>query len=278
LTPSDGSAGGDFGASLSMTGNTLVVGALAETIANTSNEGAVYVFVRPSSGWRDTTETAKLTASDGNQDEAVGQSVAIHDGTIVAGAGCATVNGNVCQGAAYIFVKPNEGWIDMTESAKITASDGDQLDVFGASVAITSDTIAVGAGGHRSGAGAAYLFIKPVTGWASSVETAELGVLATRPILTGASVAFFGKRLLAGTPFGSIVGKPGVGLLLEYLEPSDGWTNSSRPTFLHSSSDGRAADHFGLSMSASREWIVVGAPYHPVKGHSGQGAAYVLGR
>jgi hypothetical protein len=88
--------------------------------------------------------------------------VAVSRDTIVAGAVGATVNGNSGQGAAYVFIKPARGWADATQTAKLTASDGAAGDNFGASVAVSGDTIVAGALGAtvngNSRQGAAYVF------------------------------------------------------------------------------------------------------------------------
>ena len=104
LTASDGMADDNFGDSVAISGNTLVVGALNATVGGNPAQGAAYVFTEPSSGWADTTQTAKLTASDGAAGDCFGCSVSISGNTVVVGAVSATVIGdNVGPGAAYVF-------------------------------------------------------------------------------------------------------------------------------------------------------------------------------
>ena len=88
-------------------GSTVIAGT-----ESTVNTGAVYVFVKPTLGWTDVTENAKLTASDGAAADDLGSSLAISsDGsTIVAGAPNAKVSSATNQGAVYIFDKPSGGW------------------------------------------------------------------------------------------------------------------------------------------------------------------------
>jgi co-chaperonin GroES (HSP10) len=107
LTASDG-VGGDqlgFSVGVSSDGSTVVAGALDATVGGNIEQGAVYVFVKPSGGWSSGTQTAKLTASDGAANDQLGASVGVSaDGsTVVAGADNATVGGNGYQGAAYAF-------------------------------------------------------------------------------------------------------------------------------------------------------------------------------
>lgn len=134
LTASDGQPLDGFGGSVSISGDTIVAGSFSA--------GAAYVFVKPQNGWTDMTQVAKLTASDGDSQDQFGLSVSISGNTIVVGAPCATVNGNSCQGAAYVFVRPLSGWTNMTETAKLTASDGQAADQLGVG-AINGNTIAL---------------------------------------------------------------------------------------------------------------------------------------
>ena len=101
------------------------------------------------------TQTAKLTASDGAASDEFGSSVSISGNTVVVGAPDATVGGNTQQGAAYVFTEPGSGWANMTQTAKLTASDGAADDWFRHSVSISGNTVVVGAQTPRSAATAA---------------------------------------------------------------------------------------------------------------------------
>ncbi len=178
LTASDGAAYENFGISVAVSGDTVVVGVPLDDIGANEDQGSAYVFVKPSGGWTDMTETAKLTASDGAAYDKFGYAVAISGDTVVVGA----IFGdgvNSDQGSAYVFVKPPGGWAaTLTETAKLTASDGAEGDFFGISVAISGDTVVVGAifgDGVNSDQGSAYVFVKPPGGWAGTLtETAKL--------------------------------------------------------------------------------------------------------
>ena len=119
------------------------------------------------------TETAKLTASDGAGGDAFGYNVSISGDTVAVGALFARGGA----GAAYVFVKPASGWSNltqtsMTQTAELTASDSTNFDSMGA-VAISGDTVLTGAYGHNNFRGAAYVFVKPRTGWKDMTQTAE---------------------------------------------------------------------------------------------------------
>jgi hypothetical protein len=108
LTASDGATQDELGFSgvaVSAAGSTVLAGTGGSDTNPSMGRGAVYVFVRPSSGWASGTETAKLTASDGVARDHLGDSVAVSaDGsTVVAGAPGAMAGANSFQGAAYVF-------------------------------------------------------------------------------------------------------------------------------------------------------------------------------
>src|ERR1700675_1592404 len=89
-------------------------------------------------------QLAELTASDGNSNDRFGNAVAVNGSTVIVGAWGATIGSNTEQGAAYVFVKPVNGWGNMTQVAKLTPSNGSEYLHFGWSVAISGDTIVVG--------------------------------------------------------------------------------------------------------------------------------------
>ena len=138
------------------------------------------MFVKPSGGWAGLlTQDAKLTASDGTPVDFFGDSVAVSGDTVVVNAPCGDVGQNRDQGSAYVFVKPAGGWAGLLqENAKLVASDGATDDLvftaFDESVAVSGDTVVVGAAGDDVGTnsdqGSAYVFVKPVGGWAGTAR------------------------------------------------------------------------------------------------------------
>jgi hypothetical protein len=106
LIGSDVINGEQFGTAASMSGDTMIIGALGADFRQGQPFGAAYVFDRPSSGWSGTvSETTELTGPQGGTDPAdwFGYSVAISGNTILVGAILENVGGNVAQGAAHVF-------------------------------------------------------------------------------------------------------------------------------------------------------------------------------
>ena len=270
LTASDGAAGDGLGSSVAVQGNTIVVGAPFATVNGNTGQGAVYVFVKPRSGWQNATETAKLTASDGTANGWLGggysvgnDGVGISGDTIVAGA-CECILPATGAGALYVFVEPKGGWRDATETAELTASDGVEGDGLGASVAIQGSTIVGGAdfatvNGAQS-QGAAYVFVEPRGGWRNETEAAKLTAPAAgENSYVGSSVGIWGNTVIAGAPFASATGIAGEGAAYVFVEPRGGWRDETDTAAL-TPSDGAYADAFGGAVAISYGTVVAGAP------------------
>ncbi len=163
LTPSDGELISEMGISVAMSSNTIVAGCPFCRLNNANTPGAAYVFSKPVTGWADATQTAKLTPSDGVQQDAFGTGVAVAGGLIIAGSPRKNINNNPSQGEAYLFIEPVGGWRDATENVSVLASDGQHDDSFGQSVSVAGATGVIGASTSKNGqfnlvTGAAYVF------------------------------------------------------------------------------------------------------------------------
>ena len=167
LTASDAETGDLFGVSVAVSGDTAVVGAVGATplgearrreAEGRSEAGAAYVFQRNQGGPGNWGEVKKLTASDAQAGDLFGENVAVSGDTAVVGA-----NGNFFSdpGAAYVYQRDQGGANNWGEVKKLTASDAQDFDEFGESVAVSGDTAVVGAFFEDAGgedAGAAYVF------------------------------------------------------------------------------------------------------------------------
>jgi uncharacterized protein (DUF2345 family) len=282
LTASDARAYYELGYSVAISGNTVVVGAPFDPEGYNNMQRVVYVFVMPTGGWGNMTQTAELSASDGAGGNVLGASVAIDGNTIVAGAPGANIGSNQLQGAAYVFVEPSGGWADMTETAKLTASDGGSDAFFGSSVAISGNTIAVGADGATIGSnsyqGAAYMFVEPEGGWATTSTfngklTASDGAEGDE---FGYSVSLDGLTFVAGARNAKIGGNAAQGAAYEYNRPKAGWKTTVHFNAKLTASDGAAGDQLGSSVSVSGKSILLGAPNATIGSNAQQGAAYVF--
>lgn len=150
----DAQASASFGFHLAMSGNTIVVGAPQDQVGN-HTLGAAYVFTRGSQGWL---QDRKLVAKDSDTFDGFGLRVAISDDTIAVGSvfdSDAALSG----GAAYVYKRNGQSGWSLQE--KLFASDAAQNDAFGCAVAVSNNTVLVGALGRSDvapNAGAAYVY------------------------------------------------------------------------------------------------------------------------
>jgi hypothetical protein len=203
LKASTTDSGDNLGTSLAISGNTLVAGAEFD-----GQTGRCAVFTHDGSTW---SEQAILEGSTAMANDSFGASVAISGDTIVAGApfGDANPQGTITDvnhdyGAAYVFTRSAGVW---TESAVLTAYNGEPADNFGKGVAVSGDFAAVGSPGEDSDlngsrtpgvidSGAVYLYRRNGSGWARrSLLKGSANLLFGR---FGTSVAMENGTLFAG--------------------------------------------------------------------------------
>jgi len=211
---------------VALSGDTLAVGAIGEDSAATGvngaqgdnsmgSTGAVYVFVRSGTTW---SQQAYIKASNTGAFDEFGYSVALSGDTLAVGAigedSAATgVNGAqgdsaAFAGAVYVFVRSGATW---SQQAYIKASNTDAIDEFGYSVALSGDTLAVGADQESSAAtgvngpqadntasdsGAVYVFVRSGTTWSQQAYVKASNTGANDEF--GFSVALSGDTLAVG--------------------------------------------------------------------------------
>jgi len=266
LTASDGAANDYFGTSIATSGNIVVVGAPG---AN-SDKGAVYVFIKPASGWSNMKQVLELTSPNSGEGDAFGSSVAVSGNTIAVGAPGHYLGRNQRTGAAYVAKLTGHG---VTQMAELTASDAADAENFGQSVAVDGTTVAVGASGHNNFQGAAYLFTEPAMGWVNMTQTAELTPSTDVAQQMGATISVSGNTLVAGAWNDN--GLAGAAYL--FVEPGGGWVNATQTAEL-TASDGQPSDDFARSsLSLNGNVVVVGAECaHYGTRMCGPGVVYVF--
>jgi hypothetical protein len=318
-------AGDSFGCSVAVSGNTVVVGAFQEDSGTTGINstpidvaglsGAAFVFVRSGSTW---SQQAYLKASQVTADDYFGTSVAVSGDTVVVGAynedsSTTGINstpneGALNSGATYVFVRSGVTW---SQQAYLKASQVSVNDYFGWSVAVSGDTVVVGAYLEDSsspginstpdelsdGAGAAYVFVRSVITWSQQAHLKASQVSAFDQF--GYSVAVSGDTLVVGAPQedSSTTGinhTPNEGTFdagAAYVLVRNGamWSQQAyvKPTAESLGHAGRD-DRFGSSVAVSGDTVVVGAFLEnssttginsmPDELLSGAGAAYVFVR
>jgi hypothetical protein len=192
LKAGDAALGDNFGVSVSIDGDAVVVGAERDDDAGSSS-GSAYVFRFDGTSWN---PEAKLTAGDAAAGDQFGFSVSIAAGRVVAGAHQDDDAGSN-SGAAYIFKHNGTSW---SQEAKLIASDADEGDDFGISVAIDNDSVVVGARSDEvagTNSGSAYLFTFDGTSWSQLAKLTASD--AAEGDQFGRFVFIAGGRILVGS-------------------------------------------------------------------------------
>ncbi len=271
LLPSDPANYDMFGVSVAISGDNIIIGANGDD-DNGNASGSAYLYTKPTAGWVSTsTETTKLTASDGAESDGFGYSVDISGDNIVIGA----YKHDSQKGKVYVFSKGATGWTT-TETAQLTASDAQTYDNFGASLAVFGDNIIVGSSKDDDGGqntGSAYIFEKTGTGWINTTETIKITAS------DGENYDSFGeavdiiddKVVVASSKKNSATG---VAYIFE--KTASEWVSITE-TEIISASDGKTSDYFAKSVSISGDNILAGAYYNELKGNNA-GAAYFFKR
>ena len=159
LLASDGAFDDELGFSVGISGNTIVAGAPLHPYGSSQEQGALYVFVEPASGWVDAFQNAELTASNANQAASFGRSVAI-DGSLIIGGAPGIYSGGSDTGEAYVYVRPKIGWVNSTETFDLIATASGLNGALGSSVSLTSTGPVVIAGSSYSAKGGVFVFEK----------------------------------------------------------------------------------------------------------------------
>ncbi|MBN1558742.1 T9SS type A sorting domain-containing protein [candidate division KSB1 bacterium] len=158
LQASDGLSGNQFGSSVCISGDYIIVGACGYD-DNGDNSGSAYIFERVGNSWH---EAAKLHASGGERGDRFGCAVGISGEYAVIGASEDQQNGP-WTGAAYIFKRDGHKWL---QKAKLGASADQENTRFGYSVSIDGRYCAIGAPFES----AVYLFKQNDTTWTEEAK------------------------------------------------------------------------------------------------------------
>ncbi len=265
LTASDGAASDNFGWSVSISGDYAIVGAYGND-DNGLGSGSAYIFNRVGTTW---TQQAKLTASDGAAADQFGFSVSISGDYAIVGAYLNDDNGSN-SGSAYIFNRSGSLW---SIQAKLTASDGAADDFFGYKVSISGDDAIVGAyenddNGSRSGS--AYIFNRSGSTWTQQAKLTASDAAEADEF--GVSVSISGDYAIVGAYVDDDDGS-GSGSAYIFNRSGSIWTQQAKLTAL----DGAAFDFFGVSVSISGDYAIVGAYGNDDYGSS-SGSAYIFNR
>lgn len=258
-------------------------------------------------------QDAYLKATNTEQHDRFGNSVAVSGDTILVGApweqssasgvnGDQADNGLHASGAAYVFVFDGTTW---SPQAYLKASNPAFMDLFGITVALSGDTAVIGAINEDSEAigidgdqdndlarnsGAAYVFVRTGTTWN---QQAYLKASNTNEDdLFGDAIAISGDTIVIGawaedSSSAGVNGDQGdnsawnAGAAYVFVREGTTWTQQA---YLKASNPGGGVpytsegDHFGTSVSVCGDTIAIGARNEDSNRTEDSGAAYVFER
>ena len=265
LTASDGANDDNFGHSVSINGNYIVVGAIGDTYSGKTKAGSAYIFEKDLGGTENWGERKKLIPSDASSWKQFGWSVSISGNIAVVGRQ---------NGSAYVFEKDLGGVNNWGERKILTSSDTSWY--FGWSSCVNGDIIVVGAYGTwnmSSQEGVAYIYYKNEGGtdnWGQKKKLRPSNI--DNEDFFGTSVSINGNILIVGSP-GQYSGSSNKGAIYLYykdydpLNPStpltDNWGEFKQIDSPYANDPGFSSnDRFGTSVSIYNNDIIVGHKHH----------------
>ena len=275
LTAADATVSALFGFSVSVDGNTAIVGAYLDDEGGGAS-GAAYIFSRNSGGANNWGQVKKLIASDSAEADLFAESVSVDGDTAIVGS---RFHDDVASdtGSAYIFSRNSGGTDNWGEVKKLSASDAAANDNFGTSVAVDGDIAIVGARNDDdagSASGSAYIFSRNQGGADNWGEVKKLTASdAATPDQFGFSVSVSGDTAIVGARNDSDAGSQS-GSAYSFSRNQGGADNWGEVKKL-TASDAAATDHFGAYVSVSADTAIVGAAFDDDAG-TNSGSAYIF--
>ena len=297
-------ASDEFGWSVAISGDTLAVGAYNEASSTTGvnsspNElapgaGAAYVFARIGSVWNQQAYLKPAAVGTSQANDHFGAAIAVSGDTVVVGAfqedsSSTGINSTPndaagAAGAAYVFARSNGVWSQQAYLKPAVVGTGGQAGhLFGTSVAVSGDTVAVGADHESSStlginstpndaagsSGAVYVFTRNAGVWSQQayVKPSAIGTTQVGDGF-GTSVALSGDTLVVGA-IGEDSSTTGIdstpnesaalaGAAYVFTRSAGVWSQQAylKPAAVGTS---QAGDQFGWSVAVSGDTVVVGA-------------------
>jgi hypothetical protein len=297
LKASHSDANDQFGCALSLSGDTLAVGAYGESSGDTgvngdatdnvlSNSGAAYVFARSSGAW---TQQAYLKASNPDFNDNFGWAVSVSGDTLAVSAyledsSATGIDGDQLDdsagssGAVYMFTRAGDTW---SQSDYVKASNTGATDQFGYALSLEGDLLAVGAPGEGSNArgvnggqednsasrsGAVYLFARDELLWTQQAYVKAPN--SQEADLFGHAVALSGDTLAVSAPLESSealnlngdelgASAKASGAVYVFVREQDVWA----PNLYIKAPNTEKGDHFGQALAMDGDTLAVGAPH-----------------
>ncbi len=235
LVPSNGYRLDNFGYTVVLDGDRVLVGSIDKDALDQEYSGAVYVFEFKENTW---IETAELTGFDTNKWDKFGSSISLEADLALIGSPGGT--------AAYLFQYINDNWIQKT---KLVDTYGIESLFFGSSVALNGDQISITTTSSLGKPSYVHVFEQNNDQWTQTLT------LESDFYYFGKSLEFHNGELFIGSPDYSHNGTSGTGVVHVYKKLGMDWLKSADIV----ASDSAAFDRFGYEVSLSGNRALVGA-------------------
>lgn len=258
-----------FGISVSLSGDTAIVGAYQNNNSGRVDAGSAYVFKRSGDAW---SEQQRLQASDAAAGDYFGFSVAIDGDTAVVSSIMDRNGSGQAAGSVYVFTRSGGVW---TQQQRIQPSDAALNDQFGRCVAVSGDTMVISSVADDDGgsnAGSVYIFTNSNGVWTQQQKLQASDRKASANF--GHALALDGNTFIIGAWQDNLSGKTAAGAAYVFTRGGGGvWTQQQKLT----ASDANVHDFFGTSVALSGDTAIVSAPLNNQAGNDA-GQAYVFNR
>jgi hypothetical protein len=265
ISPINGGDEDRFGESVLLHGEYAFIGA-RNTADKGYRSGAVYVYKKTGNQW---VLDTKLLASDGEAYDYFGGAISVYGDTLMIGAygddDIATDSG-----AVYIFENVNGEWL---QSNKITASDGEDTDYFGAKILINGNKLLVSSvldDDNGIDSGTVYFFEKDsnTNSWILTSKITPMdGAEGDR---FGSSLSLQNDLMVISSYFDGDNGyHSGSAYIFSYI--NNNWTETTKLL----ANDGQSTDYFGISTKIANNRIAIGSIRNSNGNGNRAGAVYL---
>ena len=260
LVPADGETNDFFGISVSVSGDTAIIGAYRDDEKGIYS-GSAYVFTRNGEIW---SQQAKITANDGAPDDFFGIRVLVSGDTALISS-LSNVHGYY-SGAVYVFTRSGNSW---SEQTKLSPAMGAAEQFFGISLAMSGDTVLIGARGDNSQgsfSGSAYVFQRSGGLWSQQAKLIASDGAKNHEF--GLSVALVGDAAFIAAPLDDSYDTE-TGRIYVFTRSLNQWSERGKIA----AADSEPSDRFGNSLAVSGSLLLAGAVDDADSG-VGSGTAY----
>lgn len=247
LEPEAETDDGDFGAAVSIDGDTAVVGAPLSGVPAGPHGGSATVFERSDGGWREATSLRRDVTAGVDR---FGASVSVNADTAIVGAPTDTTERGFRTGSASVFSRSDESW-----SREQTLIPPEGIDHFGRAVALNGDVAVVGARQTESApldSGVAFVYERSGGRWSLQAKLGAGG--SDNDDGFGTDLAIERDRILVGAPTATTAAGANAGKANVFVRSAGTWTQEGRLL----DENGMTNDQFGSAVALSNGTALVG--------------------